>query len=49
MTLVSGPQQNDGIETALHTQETPNEIEAETTVGIETALQLFAHYESTNE
>ena len=49
MTLVSDPQQNDGIETALHTQETPDEIEGETPVGIETALQLFDHYESTYE
>ena len=49
MGLVSDPQQNDGIETALHTQETPDEIEGETPVGIETALQLFDHYESTYE
>ena len=49
MTLVSDPQQNDGIETALHPQETPDEIEGETPVGIETALQPFDHSESTYE
>ena len=49
MNLVSDPLQNDGIETALHPQETPNEIEGETPVVIETALQLFDHYESTYE
>ncbi len=49
MSLVSDPRQNDGIENALHTQETPNEIEGETPVRIETALHLFDHYESTYE